>query len=187
MRDQTRNYTTALPSLTLAHLKTIRQRFHEGVQALQMGTRAGNIYFHLNGSDYTATIGDKTLSLRLTTTQAGYGVRYWYLCPHCQRRSAALFIGKRDLACRKCWKLHYASQSEDRLARMRRLIRTKRLSIWDADTPELLNLFKNPIQFDKPKGMRWETFERKRSQLLSLEGSYWQAYAPIVERITGGK
>lgn len=71
------------------------------------------------------------------------------------------------------------------LARMRRLIRAKRVAIWAHDTAGIMNLAKTPFQFDKPKGMRWETFERKRSQLFRLEEKYWKAFMPVVERLTG--
>jgi hypothetical protein len=34
------------------------------------------------------------------------------------KRAAKLYIGKKDIGCRECWKLHYKSQSADRLDRM---------------------------------------------------------------------
>ena len=187
MREHTRNYTNALPRIGLAFLGNMRRDLANvpGGHATYT-TESGTLWITRNGNGYTATINGYSLTLSLTTTQAGYGMRHWYLCPHCHQRCAKLYIGRKDIACRKCWGLHYASQSEDTLARMRRLIRSKRLAIWGYDTPDLMNLAKAPFQFAKPKGMRWETFERKRGQLLRLEESYWHAFMPVVERLTSG-
>ncbi|CAO97466.1 hypothetical protein [Erwinia tasmaniensis] len=184
MREQTRSYTTAQPRLTLAHLKAIRQRFSKGAKALQLATRAGEMRFHLGGSSYTATIGGRVLPLRTTSTRAGYGVRHWYLCPHCHNRAAVLFIGKRDLACRKCWGLHYASQSEDRLARMRRSLFKQRAAIW-GDYAPAYSLFNDCALFPKPAGMRWETFSRKVLHLQRSEQAYYRAFSPVVDKIMG--
>lgn len=187
MREQTRSYTEVLPRIGLTYLGNMRRALADAPDgyATHTTTESGVLRITRTGDEYAATINGHSLTLSLTTTQAGYGVRYWYLCPHCHQRCAKLYIGRKDIACRKCWGIHYASQSEDRLARMRRLIRSKRLAIWPHDTPELMNLFKTHFQFYKPKGMRWETFERKRSELSRLEERYWKAFAPIIDQMTG--
>lgn len=187
MREQTRSYTDALPRIGLTFLGNMRRNLAHvpDVHAIYTATKIGMLWITKNGNGYTTTINGHSFTLSLTTTQAGYGVRHWYLCPHCHQRCAKLHIGRKDIACRKCWGLHYASQSEDRLARMRRLLRSKRLAIWPHDTPELMNLFKTPFQFAKPKGMRWETFERKRWQLFRQEERYWKVFMPVIERLTG--
>jgi len=187
MREQTRRYTDALPRIGLAYLGNMRRDLADvpDGHATYATTESGTLWITRNGNGYTATINGHSFRLSLTTTQAGYGVRHWYLCPHCHQRCAKLHIGRKSIACRKCWGLHYASQSEDRLARMRRLMRSKRLAIWSHDTPELMNLFKTPFHFDKPKGMRWETFERKRWQLFRQEERYWKVFMPVIERLTG--
>jgi hypothetical protein len=33
--------------------------------------------------------------------------------------------------------------------------------------------------------MRWATFDRKRAELSAMEMAYWQAFSPVVDRITG--
>ncbi|WP_447884995.1 hypothetical protein [Serratia fonticola] len=187
MREQTRSYTDALPRIGLAYLGNMRRDLADvpDGHATYATTESGTLWITKNGNGYTATINGHSFRLSLTTTQAGYGVRHWYLCPHCHQRCAKLHIGRKDIACRKCWGLHYASQSEDRLARMRRLLRSQRLAIWSHDTQELMNLFKTPFHFDKPKGMRWETFERKRWQLFRQEERYWKVFMPVIERQTG--
>lgn len=187
MRDKTRRYTTELPCIGLTFLGDMRRRL-EGApdgSAIHAVTESGTLWITRKAGAYKATINGHSLTLSLTTTMAGYGARYWYLCPHCYQQCAKLFIGSKGIACRKCWGLHYASQSEDMLARMRRLIRAKRVAIWAHDTADIMNLAKTPFQFDKPKGMRWETFERKRSQLFRLEEKYWKEFMPVVERLTG--
>lgn len=186
MREQTRSYTEALPRIGLTYLGNMRRGLADAPDgyATHTTTESGVLWITRNGERYAATINGHSLTLSLTTTLAGYGVRHWYLCPHCHQRCAKLYIGRKDIACRKCWGIHYASQSEDELARMRRLIRSKRLAIWPHDTLELMNLFKTHFQFYKPKGMRRETFERKRTELSRLEERYWKAFAPIIDQMT---
>ncbi|WP_419793034.1 hypothetical protein ACN09C_07045 [Serratia fonticola] len=187
MKEQTRSYTDALPRIGLTFLGNMRRNLANvpDGHAIYTTTECGTLCVTRNGNGYTATINEHSFRLSLTTTNAGYGVRHWYLCPHCHQRCAKLHIGRKDIACRQCWGLHYASQSEDRLSRMRRLMRSKRLAIWPHDTPELMNLFKTPFHFAKPKGMRWETFERKRWQLFRQEERYWKVFIPAIERLTG--
>lgn len=81
------------------------------------------------------------------------GTRPWWVCPSCARHVAVLFAPGKFYACRRCSKLVYSCQSEtadDRAARRADKIR-KRLG-WE---PGILN-----GNGDKPKGMRWRTFER---------------------------
>lgn len=155
------------------------------------GTKSWRLKYRIGGKEkrvvfgvYAGTINDVTRAIGITTTQAGYGVRIWYVCPHCGTRAAKLYIGKKDIACRKCWKLHYASQSEDQLTRMRRDIRRQRYAIW-GNTKHTRNLAHSPHLFAKPKGMRWEAFDRKVARLIRCELAYWQAFTPVVDRIIG--
>lgn len=184
MRDKTRSYTTQLPSLSPKDLKAMRQLFIDGAKAVQTSSSSANIVFTVDGEHYRATIGERVLPLRITTTTNGYGVRHWYVCPHCHNRKAKLFIGRNDLACRDCWGLHYASQSEDRLARMRRTIFKKRAAIWKNYEPAR-SLFNDCYRLPKPKGMRWETFTEKRAKVLELEQRYFIAFRPVLDRING--
>lgn len=184
MRKRTRWYVTALPSVGHNGLKILKHSTLDG-QGLKYDTRKGWLTILRQGDSYVATINEHSFSLSLTTTQAGYGLRYWYVCLYCQRRCARLYIGSKHIACRKCFNLYYASQSEDNLARMYRLIRSKRRAIGSADTPELMNLFKSSFEFEKPKGMRWETFERKRNELRLLEEKYWNTFVPMIDQVIG--
>jgi hypothetical protein len=96
----------------------------------------------------------------LDATPCTYGgVRYWFRCPAvgCGRRVAILHGAGKYFACRHCYRLAYASQREnagDRAARRGDKIRA-RLQ-WE---PGILN-----GEGDKPKGMRWRTFERLTTQ-----------------------
>lgn len=186
MRDRTRSYTTDLPRIGLQFLADMRRSLAVATPDVQLGcrTEAGTLYTTRRGDDYLMTINGITRTIRLTTTRAGYGVRYWYICPHCHLRCAKLYIGGKDIGCRMCWKLHYKSQSGDRLDRMRMSIRRQRYTIW-GNNERTNNLFNHPYTFPKPKGMRWETFNRKLAALVQSESVYWRAFAPFVDRITG--
>lgn len=184
MRDQTRNYTSQLPRLTLADLRAMREMFASGSIALRKETRVGIVRFTTDGTGYSAETGGKVIPLRVSVTETGYGVRFWYCCPYCNSRRASLFIGARDIACRECWGLHYASQSEGRLDRMRRRMWKMRTALWP-DYKPAGSLFNHPYDFPKPKGMRWDTFTEKRAALVAYESAYWSAFRPVVERITG--
>lgn len=81
------------------------------------------------------------------------GRRAWFLCPArgCRRRVAILYCGA-IFACRHCYRLAYRCQREtadDRAARRADRIR-ERLG-WE---PGILN-----GEGDKPRGMRWRTYE----------------------------
>lgn len=186
MRDRTRTYTTDLPRIGLKFLAHIRSNLVDAALGTQLysQTESGALYTSRQADGYAMTINGVTRAIRITTTRAGFGVREWYLCPHCVSRVAKLYIGSKDIACRKCWGLHYASQSEDRLGRMRMMLRRQRYAIW-GNTEQTRNLTISPYLFPKPKGMRWEAFDRKLGRLVRFESAYWQAFAPVVDRITG--
>ncbi|MGP2427639.1 hypothetical protein V1954_20665 [Yersinia sp. 2538 StPb PI] len=186
MRDRTRSYTTDLPRIGLPFLANMRLSLADTAPGTQIScqTESGTLYSFRQADGYAMTINGVTRAIRITTTQAGFGVREWYLCPHCVSRVAKLYIGSKDIACRKCWGLHYASQSEDRLGRMRMMLRRQRYAIW-GNTEQTRNLTISPYLFPKPKGMRWETFERKLARLIASEQAYWRAFSPLVDRITG--
>ena len=186
MRDRTRSYTTDLPRIGLPFLANMRSRLADAEPGTQLYTQteSGTLYTFRQADSYAMTINGVTRAIRTTTTKAGYGVREWYVCPHCMKRAAKLYIGKKDIGCRGCWKLHYKSQSADRLDRMRMKIRQQRCAIW-GNNDLTNNLFNDIRMFPKPKGMRWATFDRKRADLSAMEVAYWQAFSPVVDRITG--
>lgn len=186
MRDRTRAYTTDLPRIGLQFLGHMRKSLADAEPGTQFytHTESGTLYTFRQADGYAMTINGVTRAIRTTTTQAGYGVREWYVCPRCVKRVAKLYIGSKDIACRECWRLHYKSQSGDHLDRMLMSIRRQRFAIW-GDNERTRNLLNRPDSFAKPKGMRWETFERKLSRLKAFENAYFQAFAPVVDRICG--
>lgn len=186
MRDRTRTYTSELPRIGLQYLASIRRGLVDAQPGTQLycHTEIGTLYTFRLADSYAMTINGVTRPIRTTTTQAGYGVREWYVCPHCDSRVAKLYIGKKDIACRKCWGLHYSSQSEDLLGRMRMDLRRQRYAIW-GNTERTRNLANSPRLFPKPKGMRWETFNRRLARLMKCELAYWQAFAPFLDRLAG--
>lgn len=86
----------------------------------------------------------------LTTTTPNFGgVRWWFLCPNCNRRVAFLYGGKYFL-CRHCHNLAYSTQHEVFAHRMLSKSRKIREQIEDKNG-----------RINKPKGMHWKTFYKK--------------------------
>lgn len=51
--------------------------------------------------------------IAISTTECHYGgQRYWFHCPHCQRRSSNLYLLHGDFACRQCNHLTYTSSQK---------------------------------------------------------------------------
>lgn len=101
--------------------------------------------------------------IELERTVCNYGgTRTWFLCPRCGRRVAKLYGGS-SFYCRHCHGLRYRSQAEsgsDRLLRKARKIRARLgagPSFYDS--------------IDKPKWMRWPTFERLMAESTSYENA----------------
>jgi hypothetical protein len=84
------------------------------------------------------------------------GYRYWFICPsrRCGRRVAKLYSLRRYFLCRHCHNLAYASQNEDKVARLNRKMRKLRSKV-GGSSDDLISPFP-----EKPKGMHWETFLR---------------------------
>src|SRR5690606_13988438 len=99
--------------------------------------------------------------VRLTETACNYGGgRMWFVCPYCSRRCALVYIG-RQVACRKCLKLKYPSQSDDETDASWRRQRKMAAKI-GADGNEWL-------WKQKPKGMHQNTFQRIREEIIEEE------------------
>lgn len=97
------------------------------------------------------------------------GSRAWFICPAagCGRRVAILY-GDGIFACRRCYQLAYASSREDVAGRaMRRADRIRERLNWE---PGILN-----GEGDKPKWMRWRTFERLTAKHDALVSCSTQA------------
>lgn len=82
------------------------------------------------------------------------GQRTWFRCPTegCGRRVALLHLGDFRFACRHCQQLAYSSQREDAIERNLRRARTINRKLGGSTD----SIYSSP---DKPKGMRWRTYE----------------------------
>lgn len=120
------------------------------------------IYQHRDGSgDWK----DERYPIQITRTACALGgSRHWFICPAvgCGRRVAILYGGT-IFACRHCHQLAYASAREDSGDRaIRRADRLRARLGWE---PGIIN----PAG-DKPKWMRWRTFDRLVEQHEQLVG-----------------
>lgn len=137
------------------------------------GEPAGSIGVRVHGPDaltlaYTATVGDvrrdvaETLTMVNTPCAFG-GARPWFKCPCCARRVAMLYLRGGRFACRQCKRVAYSSQSDDALDRLWR----KQHKIEKRLAPN----------WQRPKGMRQQTYARLVTQMLSLEERRELAFA----------
>lgn len=107
---------------------------------------------------------DREKRFALTYTPTPFGKRPWIVCG-CGRRCRILYSAGRGWSCRLCNNLGYQSQVEDRGTRMRRkagkLIRRCGFNPDEYEFPD-----------EKPKWMRWRTFNRlgdEYDRLTSIE------------------
>jgi hypothetical protein len=125
------------------------------------------IYRHYNGSgDWK----DEQYPVRIVCTPCNLGgSRAWFICPAvgCGRRVAILYGGG-IFACRRFYRLAYASSREDAGDRAtRRADRLRARLGWE---PGILN-----GEGGKPKWMRWRTFERLAGEHDRLVGRSMRA------------
>jgi hypothetical protein len=86
------------------------------------------------------------------------GIRRWFDCPLCCRRSRFLYFVNGAFGCKRCHNLAHKVENEakvDILIRKRRKILKKR------------GMSENHKV--KPKGMRWSTFERIKREIAALD------------------
>jgi hypothetical protein len=141
----------------------------ETVASIQMRAEQDRvilIYRHRSGGGEWK---DEQYPVRIVRTPCNLGSsRAWFLCPAvgCGRRVAILYGGG-VFACRRCYQLAYASSREDAGERAtRRADRLRERLGWK---PGILN-----GGGEKPKWMRWRTFDRlteEHDQLVRL--SMW--------------
>lgn len=116
-------------------------------------------------------IGQFRIQIVATPCHFG-GERRWFLCPHCLRRCAVLY--RADHRCRRCARGHYRGEHlsplDRKLAKARKLRRKLGQDHPNASKPI-------PV---KPPRMRWHTYQRVRSEILTLES---EATATLGERL----
>jgi len=106
--------------------------------------------------------------IQIVQTPCRYGgTRPWFICPErsCGRRTATLFFTER-IRCRRCCKLSYGSQRESSAGRGLRRVQNIRRRLGGG--PSLLERFP-----DKPKGMRWATYDGLIAEAQKAEMEYF--------------
>jgi hypothetical protein len=112
------------------------------------------------------------IPVQLTRTACHYGgSRVWFLCPHCHRRTAKLYLHSEGWACRKSLELVYAIQSECRTGRL-----TNRLHRLQA---------KLDHECFRPKGMHHKTYERILEQIEWADNAWAASLSGLLGRLMG--
>lgn len=106
------------------------------------------------------------------------GERPWFRCPGrgCGRRAAVLYGGGTYFLCRHCYGLAYESQRE--AARSRALRRAQSIRRRLGGSASLLEPFP-----EKPKRMRWRTYERLLRAYEAAELENWVGLHAWLERV----
>jgi hypothetical protein len=179
-------YPTTLDDFYAVDLRYLRRQqllrpgYHGSLRWLRGGHETGSIRFVAGSDDITLSYRTRDRSTGhwenirevvplLRTPQPLGGGRVWFACPHCRRRCAVLYGGRRFL-CRRCVAAPYGSQNEgnhDRLLRRAQAIRVRLGGSGSLDEPFL----------PKPKGMHWKTYDRLMRQCEGIEAAMWQAAA----------
>ncbi|MGY3743668.1 hypothetical protein [Leuconostoc inhae] len=118
--------------------------------------------------------------IQFTTTSPNYGgVRYWLVCPICDKRKGTLYAVKSVMACRNCAKLYYPLQENtvqrDSISKFLyydRLLSKARTEL----NPKFEWAFYSYLRYDpitsalnnKPKGMHMTTYVHKLEYIDSL-------------------
>jgi hypothetical protein len=104
--------------------------------------------------------------ISLTTTECNFGgLRYWFICPDCNKRVCVLYA---DILfkCRTCLGIVHKSRNESALDQATRRLKKEKDNLW----PVLdLSLFDSVRSLYRPKWMRHKTFDAKHIELLALE------------------
>ena len=176
-RQSYRQKTDGCRSLDVNRMKRegwLRPGYSGNLIWSQNGEEIGRIGYHVtdehlvldyrsrqNGGDWEPI----TEHVRLTQADCTYGgARTYFICPGvvsgraCGRRVAKLFAGGSYFLCRHCYNLAYNSQSEPRHDRMLRRANKIRTALGgEPGTAYLIAL--------KPKGMWYQTYQRKRWEI----------------------
>lgn len=130
------------------------------------GIRLGYI-FTRNGQKH-----DMDYIVPVEYVPVGYGERPYFLCPVCGTRCLKLYLNSNYFTCRSCANINYESTREryaDRMMNRARNIRRRigaSMSMADSISP-----------YDKPKRMRWYTFNRLKAQAEFFEVRGWGVIA----------
>lgn len=123
---------------------------------------------------YTITQNDEARDVAdrvtIARTDCPYGgTRPWFNCTRCARRVAVLYLRWGRFACRHCQRVAYSSQAEDVMDRTWRKQRKIEVILGE--------------HWQRPKGMRWRTYERLMDTLEDCEARRDQAFIAVVARL----
>lgn len=121
----------------------------------------------------------------ITTTKPNYGgVRYWLVCPYCEKRKGLLYQVRQAVICRVCAGLYYPKQdNKDNRDWFYKImgLHEKQLELINQLDPALYNSYMGIgrlTAYDlayrmystpkKPKGMHWTTYNKKMTQICSI-------------------
>lgn len=163
--------TTYLATTSTAQALTVREAL-EMVGALPSSVAV----------EVRLTAGEHQTTVRLVAhAQPFGGVRWWWACPWCGRRRAALYrLRGSPWGCRACLRLTYASRRESAYHRSRRRLDRvgRRLGLapgeaddWGAECPA------------RPPRMRWRTYERLEAAWDAAQRRGWAAVLGDMRRV----
>jgi hypothetical protein len=110
------------------------------------------------------------------------GERPWFVCAvysnglYCGRRVTTLYGAGRLFACRKCYGLAYASQQET--LHERGLGKAQKIRMNLGGSPNMFEEFP-----DKPKGMHWRTYDRRRCAHDVAEARFLAGSMRFIDRL----
>ncbi len=143
-----------------------------GWQWQQDGKQVASIGVRVNSADMLTLIyrlerdevwREESIPIRLAKTACHYGgERPWFICPHCGRQAAILYLASGKWFCRESLKLTYASQSEDYLDRLNRKKSKLEAKLQGSR---------------KPKGMHQISYERLKQQWINAEMTWDNEFA----------
>lgn len=108
---------------------------------------------------------EPTQAVQIVTTQQRLGgERRWFECPSCGRRCAKLYL-QSAIACRTCCHLTYECQRENPFHRAISQAQKARMRL--GGSADLTAQFPT-----RPKGMHFDTWERRRVKSASLESRF---------------
>ena len=157
--------TSDIPSLDIRQINGISTAIH----------RRGNLHIPNNEEPIEFTVGGDVLLLAASNqtihfdiTKCNYGgVRHWFKCPQCNRRTLKLFYQRNVFLCRQCHNLTYASQNQMEIDRLLwRLVKIRRSLGYQGIAEPILK---------KPKCMHWKTFESLYDEERELSYKYGSA------------
>lgn len=151
-----------------------------GWQWQQGGKQIASIGVRVNSGDMLTLIyrwqrdgvwRDESIPIHLAKTPCYFGkFRSWFICPHCGRQTATLYLASGKWFCRKSLRLAYASQSEDQLDRLHRKKSKLEAKLND---------------HQKPKGMHTATYEKIKEQWINAEMAWDEGFAIRAAKISG--